>query len=776
MICASLTILAQSKLDLSNQAQLRRYRIEQNQGPNGVAASPIKKSAKASVPTGTGVLALVKIADGADAHQIEQEGAEVLAVRGNIAIVSMAVDDVERVADLSCIERFELSKEQFAKLDLAREVSGVNKVHQGLNLPSAYTGKGVITGIVDSGMDPNHINFKNEDGTSRIRQLTYVRANAAGTDAISTYYGDDYPDRPISLYTTDSNESYHGSHTMGIMAGGYRGQITYPKQVGEHDVEIVTEDNPYYGVAYNSDIVASCGTLGDGYIALGVEHILDYAYLHEQPAVINLSLGSNSGPHDGRAMLNRYLELAGEEAIICVSAGNEGNLPIAITKNLTANDNKVQSFFYPDYYGKDAFKGTDYYKINYGAMYFYSDTEEDFEIQAVIYNKSRGRIAQRFTVPVGATLNKATYYISSSDYQQSSDDVVSQQLANYFKGYLGVGVGVDEGTQVYEGEEVQKRYYALIDVYLQDNTDGQNADGNYILGFIVTGKDGQRIDCYSDALATSFTSYGIDGWMDGSTNGSISDMACGKNVIVVGSYNERDDFGFLGGYLGGYEEHYYPGEISNFSSYGTLINGKNLPHVCAPGASLISSTNNYYLASTTDVTEDMLQGKLETADRNYYWEVAAGTSMSCPFVAGSIALWLEANPTLTFDDVLNIIEKTSIKDSYVTDANSGVDPIQWGAGKFDAYEGLKEALRMNSVNDIAADKDSRLMLTNNGSLYNVFVAGEQSLKVDIFSMTGQRVYTSTTIGDEASFDTSSLTKGVYVVSVNGVHNQKIAIK
>jgi subtilisin family serine protease len=176
------------------------------------------------------------------------------------------------------------------------------------------------------------------------------------------------------------------------------------------------------------------------------------------------------------------------------------------------------------------------------------------------------------------------------------------------------------------------------------------------------------------------------------------------------------------------------------------------------------------------VTEDMLQGKLETADRNYYWEVAAGTSMSCPFVAGSIALWLEANPTLTFDDVLNIIEKTSIKDSYVTDANSGVDPIQWGAGKFDAYEGLKEALRMNSVNDIAADKDSRLMLTNNGSLYNVFVAGEQSLKVDIFSMTGQRVYTSTTIGDEASFDTSSLTKGVYVVSVNGVHNQKIAIK
>ena len=42
-------------------------------------------------------------------------------------------------------------------MDVVRKEIGVDKIHQGLDLPQAYTGKGVVTGIVDGGIDPNHI-------------------------------------------------------------------------------------------------------------------------------------------------------------------------------------------------------------------------------------------------------------------------------------------------------------------------------------------------------------------------------------------------------------------------------------------------------------------------------------------------------------------------------------------------------------------------------------------------------------------------------------------
>ena len=67
--------------------------------------------------------------------------------------------------------------------------------------------------------------------------------------------------------------------------------------------------------------------------------------------------------------------------------------------------------------------------------------------------------------------------------------------------------------------------------------------------------------------------------------------------------------------------------------------------------------------------------------------------MSCPLVAGAIATWLEADPTLKFADVLDIIQTTAIRDEYVREGNAA----QWGAGKFDAYAGLKEVLRRRNL-------------------------------------------------------------------------------
>ena len=92
-------------------------------------------------------------------------------------------------------------------------------------------------------------------------------------------------------------------------------------------------------------IAISCGELQDGFIAFGVQDIQNYAeWLRENdpdrpwPLVWNLSLGSNQGPHDKRTSLNQVLDIFGQKGIVCVSAGNEGDLKIALKKTFTEEE------------------------------------------------------------------------------------------------------------------------------------------------------------------------------------------------------------------------------------------------------------------------------------------------------------------------------------------------------------------------------------------------------------------------------------------------------
>ena len=103
------------------------------------------------------------------------------------------------------------------------------------------------------------------------------------------------------------------------MAGGYKGNILAAKTDDQNLSYNVTVPNLYYGGATESEIVASCGDLRDQFIAFGVDDIINYSKLSgpkRKPCVINLSLGSNLGAHDPNSVMNRFLSLCGEDAII----------------------------------------------------------------------------------------------------------------------------------------------------------------------------------------------------------------------------------------------------------------------------------------------------------------------------------------------------------------------------------------------------------------------------------------------------------------------------
>lgn len=739
---------AASKMDLMSRARLRDARFSEEI----ISRFGEKKVSTKSAPTQSGEMrALIILEEGHCSSELEAEGVEVSAVLGHVALCSMPTEETDRISTLDCVRKLTIDTPRTLMTSNARSATKVDCIHYAKGLPQSYTGKNVICGIYDQGIDPNHINFLDENGETRILSLSHLRLNGAGLPVFS-----DFERENVHLFTTDDPGTYHGTHTLGIMAGGYKGQLSegYPEGYDS------AEGNPYYGMAPDADLYVACGLTSDYFIANGINKIVNYAVETGRPTVINLSLGGNIGTHDGNSAMGQFLEEAGKECIIVMAAGNEGDVPLHATKKFTQEDNEFKTLLKANFEPET----NDY--LRYGQVAIYSDNETTFDIQAIVFNRTTGKVAYRIPLQDPGSGTSA-YHITSVDYAVSDYDIISQPLSRYFNGYLGIGSTIDSDTG---------KFYCVIDYYLTNNQD-KNKDDIYVPGFIVNGNEGQTARIWCDGTYTEFDSYGEDGWDEGSTDGTISDMATARNVVVVGSYNVDDTMH----YIDGTTEPFQPslgkfpkGEITSFSAYGTVEDGRELPHVCAPGVSLISSTSRYYIEEDeNEISTNMMSAKAHQNGTDHWWSQTGGTSMATPVVAGSIALWLEADPTLTADKVIDIINRTAIVDEQVK--NSG-NPKQWGAGKFDAYAGLEEVIRENRIKSISGDTSPMLLTRCGERIYKVALPGIPFLDIRVYSISGALVTSAKTSSDKYLLDLSSLSPGVYTICANGISREKFMLK
>lgn len=765
-----LSAFAQTKLDLASQAQLRQIRLTQQQTAvptSRPALKAVNPSAQGKVQTH--VLAFARLADGFTEADLRQEGVDVLRSKLGFVLLNLPVDEVERVAALPSLRSVQLGRKVKPLLKYAREATGVDLVHQGTGLSQAYTGKNVVCGIVDMGFDFNHANFLDSEGRNRVKYYENVTLNnyATSDDDLFkiTYYNT--PEQ-IAALTTDDKTMYHGTHTMGIMAGGYKGATQAALLAGEdgHSASVQNSiDNPYYGVATEADIVAAtCTSFSDLEIVQAVDDLIGYSQFVQKPIVVNLSLGTNQGPHDGTNIVCQYFDALAQyyNAKIVLAAGNEGNLKIAANKTFTADDLEMQSFIDG---GPIEIEGKEY-TLRYGNVELYSNDETPFEVQAVIYNLNRGRVTNRFSFTLSEETKGTAQYWCSEAYQQTDNDIVDKSFSQNFEGYIGIGWAVNP----YSG-----RAYAAIDVCTLDSLN-RDPSKNYAIGFIVKGREGQRIDAFAMGDSLSLDSYGREGWTDGSCNGSVSDMCTGKQTLCVGAYTSTDSWAQLDGFAYSLPEAgLTTGHVAPISSYGTLIDGRNLPHVLAPGAMVVSSMSRYYLdfGGLTD-KDDIMSARALTLGRDpFVWGI--GTSMACPMVSGIIALWLEANPNLTMAEIKDILAQTSVVD----DKLAADDKVQVGAGLIQAYEGLKEVLRRQEaagIHGVGAEA-TRLVTTPLGAQrFRVFLAGAPSLQVEVFNMAGVCVARQQAAGDEATLSLAGQPKGSYVVRVNGQHARCLLVQ
>lgn len=522
--------------------------------------------------------------------------------------------------------------------DSARYLTAVDQVHSGIGLPTPLTGKDVIVGVIDTGIDFNHINLCGKDGRSRVLAV-YMPHDSTGTRPV--VQGDTLPGscyetpESISQLTADDTGSSHGTHTTGTAAGGYK-------------------ENGWSGVAPEADIVA-CGMPSDEFtdvnIANAVKYIFDYADRVGKPCVINMSIGDNFGPNDGSSYLCKVYESVSGPGHICVlSAGNDGDAPICFHHTLTSIHDTVTTLF------KKPFNGLPYQ----GYVSMWSNRDQIHYTRIVSINSETHEV--EYLSPLVGYLPEDSVLTISSDNDTS--------FASLFTGTIMFANAMEPHIQA-DGKEVI-RFHSYWDI------DATPVDDTHLLGVQYSSSKNTNLVGWA-SKSIYFSTYGIDGAVGGSTFGSISDLATTDSVISVGAYCSRASYISKTGSTIRIGK-CYPSDIAYFSSYGPDENGIPRPDVCAPGMSLISSANRY-----NDVANrDRWPASVFVNGEEYPYYSNQGTSMSAPVVTGTIALMLQLNPLLSTSAVRDVFKHTSISDTYVTDG----EPAQWGAGKLNAQAAI----------------------------------------------------------------------------------------
>ncbi len=712
-LAAAGSVLAQSKFNFEGRQILEKVKAEPaalktmsvGQDENDMTAVLIQSDGNSAVA------------------ELEARGYETFYVSENFSIVYMPVNEIGSLENIDAVESASFGTMSRPMMDKARNAGSVNAVHRGTGLGESmlqnrpFKGDGVLVGMFDTGFDPQHVNFMNADGTtSRIE--SYWRFTGSGTS--KQYTGDEIMTAP-----TDLTSKTHGTHVAGIMGGSYDGEATF-KLLNDMGQVTTGTNLPYFGVAPEANLVICAGQLYTNSILVGIRQMINYAKEVNKPLTVNLSLGDNSGPHDGTDATSKALAELGEEAIICVAAGNDGDANIHAGKTFTANDTELKFFAQ-----NDTIRGN---------VEIWSTSSDMINLSVVLFDKTARQVVETISVPA----DKATMLNSQ----------VSQVFANNFSGSITFYPNLDPNNN---------RFTIGLDC---NNVTAKASNNNIHLGFLIKGKSGERIDVYTSNV-NQFTNNGIAGWDNGNTDGSISGMACGENIIVVGAFNTRNRWPVINGDIYSYTSPFPVNAIASYSSWGTLADGRNLPMITAPGTGIISSYSTPYLNANTAqkaTASAVTTSKVNGVDRQNYWVVEQGTSMATPFVTGTVGLWLEADPDLTVGKARSIMESTATTTGVTSD-------VWWGAGKINALRGIKEVIATKGtggVDNIESDAESRLkVITTDGRLFTIFFDQADGFTATLYSLSGGAVKLVVTGSESAELDASSLTGGIYLLEVNG---------
>ena len=617
------------------------------------------------------------------------------------------------------VKRIETNRSCSALMDSTALHINALPVYAGTSLPQAFTGKGVVMGIQDIGFDLTHPNFYDHTATTyRIKRLW----DQLSLDTVGSrfYVGNEYTSKKSLLryaHSRDGESQTHGTHTLGIAAGsGY--------------------NSKYRGIAYESDICLVANGAGDDYDLIdsvdrykytsatdlmGFMYIFDYAQSMGQPCVISFSEGGNESINGDDSLYYATLDkLVGPGRIIVSSAGNNAQLNRYFHK--TADEESKGAFITAwDKYISFSLIGNNDMSLRF--KFYHNDQTDTLLIPTQnILSRKDSLFEDTVTISDFQYTFKIQGYHSHYGVNKTAYDVIITSNQNFWThtdlSFEAVGNGVD--TEFFQ--------YA---------------------GFLTTNA--------KDATLNA-----------GDNTHCVNTPSSAPSVISVGATSYRT--GIIN-YQGEYKSFIQGtnGERANYSSVGPTLDGRIKPDVMAPGTNIISSYSSYYLEHNPDAGDISWDVEhFQFGGRTYAWNTNSGTSMSSPVVGGVIALWLQAKPTLTPEDIKGIFSRTcSHHDPSLSYPNN-----DYGYGEIDAYRGLLDILGINGIEGLSSSQPSAVNIypTSDGDVRIDFKnAPVKAFTVNIYSTSGA-LLKSERYANLSLFYTISLSglpHGIYAVQVNG---------
>lgn len=574
------------------------------------------------------------VADETGRASLEKLGLDVRTWTGQVAVVTVPLNDVELLEDQPGVRYVEASRPLKRYLNVSGPLVGATNAHGSSQPPypgAGFTGRSVVVGVVDTGIDITHEDFL-KAGLTRIERL-WDQTSGDGAAPSPWNYGSEYTADDINGGgVTETDDDGHGSHVMGIAAGS--GAAT-----GNFEPAY-----QYVGIAPDATLMAVKTDFTTTGVADGVAWLFNRATGHD--CVINLSLGTQDGPHDGTSAFDVSIgNMTGAGRIIVAAAGNEAGsgaharLPLSGT----VGDSVVFTFVVPAYVPNGG-------------------TQNDYLLVDGWYEGSES----------------ISFRIESPNGRRSAEILVGQQRTVCLPAAGGDG-------RLYIENAISTPLNGDREIYF-DITDWPNSPscGSPRAGI-------WKIIAYRKAALASPSP--INFWIANAYLGSagaypefadgvsddylVGSPASAPGVISVGAFiSKRQWTSVIGGrqYVGLTDADL--GRIASFSSPGPLRNGTVAPIVSAPGMGIGSArsvsvpansgTNPYFLTDTKHM-------------------INQGTSQASPHVAGAVALILEHSPHEDPATIVRRLSNTSTHDAFTGSVPNNL----FGWGKLDALAALQ---------------------------------------------------------------------------------------